>query len=331
MIDIIIATSNRLPSAIFLAETLLKLDSNFISKIFLIDGTSQQIKQDLENKKIEHILTSHRNQPYQRYLGYSISKADVLLFLDDDMEIANENCITIIQKVFKDKKADAIAINFVDKHDDTSLAAIPTSKLFNKTSLIKRGINWFTGYSILPPGKLGLCGVRGPQPQFGGQTEFVSGGAFAARRTVLYKNFNMQLFDLYQNKFGKGEDAIMGYTINKLGSLQYLPDLLFFHNDQQNSIYTIDHFLFSTRVVFSRLYLSLEKTRLDGGSMFYAKVHYHWHTIWRVLGLCINYVIEPSVMRKNLMGGAINGWKNSFKFNFDKANNRNKHWQTITN
>lgn len=292
--------------------------SEEINLIIIVDSSDQPNILLTNYPQVLYLTTPIKNQPYQRWLGHSNSKADVLLFLDDDMEVATDDCIKIISSYFVDKMVAGIAINFVDKHSDTSLAAIPTSQFAKNNRLLKRIINFISGYPNLPDGKLGLCGVRGRQPANGGDTEWVSGGAFAAQRVFLFKNFNYQLFDLFKHKIGMGEDVIIGYGLSKQGILLYAPQLLFYHNDQKDSAYSMDHFAYAKRVIFSRLYLSMEKQRLQNGSYLYAKLHYHWYVLWRLGGLLINYLIKRNTVRYNLLKGSFAGWKLAYKFKFNK-------------
>ena len=296
----------------------LKPFSNEFNSIIIVDS-SDAFNQELNNQeKVNYLRSGHKNQPYQRWLGYDHSKADILIFLDDDMEVANPDFLKIIMQSFHDTAVSGIAINFIDKHTDTALAAIPRSILFNKMSVLKNIIGWLSGYPVLPAGKLGFCGVRGRQPINGGVTQWLSGGAFAARKKALFKNFNFQLFDLFEQKTGMGEDAIIGYGLSKQGILLYQPTLLFYHNDQKDSAYSVDHFAYAKRVIFSRLYLSMEKTRLDKKSYLLAHLHYHWYVLWRITGLCINYTIKKNPVKNKILQGSIAGWKLSLQFKFNK-------------
>ncbi len=325
-IDIVICTYNRPKKVIELVGQLKGFSKEFNS-IILIDSSDSIHPILSSDHQIVYLRSPHKNQPYQRYLGYTHSKADILLFLDDDMELSNDRFISIIQHGFKDNTVAGIAINFEDKHTDTALAAIPRSVLFSGMAGLKKVIGWLSGYPVLPVGKLGLCGIRGKQPVQGGKTEWLSGGAFAARRTALFQNFNFQLFDLFEQKLGMGEDAMIGYSLSKQGVLWYHPELLFYHNDQRDSAYSVDHFAYSRRVIFSRLYLSLERARLNGGSYLIAVLHYHWYVLWRVAGLFINWFIGRNTVKYNLLMGAIAGWKLAGKFKFDKQLQSVNKWQ----
>jgi glycosyltransferase involved in cell wall biosynthesis len=322
-IDVIICTYNRPQKVMELVDKLIPLSNDF-NKLIVVDSSDSDI-QDLKVKdKIVYLKSNHKNQPYQRYLGYLNSNADYLLYLDDDMELAKNTIFRKLKQVITSTtNLSGIAIRFEDKHTNTTLNDIPRSTLFKREGIFKRIIRWLTAYPILPDGKLGLCGNRGKQPSLGGKTEWVSGGAFLAKRSALFQNFNFQLFDLYEKKLGKGEDAITGYTLSKQGLLVNVPDLLFYHNDQKDSTYSIDHYSFSRRVTFSRAYLSMEKTRLEKKSLTFSKIHYHWYTLFRILGLLINFLIDNSENRKKLLRGALDGWKLSFKFTFKFLNDTN--------
>ena len=325
-IDIIICTYNRPDKVLELVNQLVQYHTQYNS-IIIVDSSDAVHPVLQDYKQLTYLRSAHKNQPYQRWLGYHNSVADVLLFLDDDMEVANPDFLTIIRHSFLDNTVSGIAINFEDKHTDTALAAIPRSVLLNKVSTLKNIVGWFTGYAVLPAGKLGLCGVKGKQPLNGGITEWLSGGAFAARKSSLFQNFNFQLFDLFQQKIGMGEDAIIGYGLCKQGVLLYQPALLFYHNDQRDSAYSVDHFAYAKRVIFSRLYLSLEKTRLSHGSYIYAKLHYQWYVLWRLTSLLINYFIKKNSIKSKILKGSIEGWKLALKFKFNKDAATIDKWQ----
>ena len=315
-IDIIICTYNR-PQKVLELVVQLKPFLNEFNSIIIVDS-SDVFNDELNNyEQVVYLRSRHKNQPYQRWLGFDYSKADILIFLDDDMEVANPDFLKIIKQSFHDTAVSGIAINFEDKHTDTALAAIPRSILFNKKSVLKNIIGWLSGYPVLPAGNLGFCGVRGKQPINGGVTQWLSGGAFAARKKCLFQNFNFQLFDLFQQRIGMGEDAIIGYGLSKQGVLLYKPTLLFYHNDQRDSAYSVDHFAYAKRVIFSRLYLSLEKTRLDKKSYAVAYLHYHWYVLWRIVSLCINSLINNNPVKNKILKGSIAGWKLSLQFKFD--------------
>jgi glycosyltransferase involved in cell wall biosynthesis len=315
-IDVIIATSDRPLIMLELVKSLIK--NTLIEKIIVVDSSSQNVSKLLLKEyffKVHYVFSHRKNQPYQRYLGYTVSTSEILLFLDDDMEIAEASFVERITETFSNKQVGAIAINFKDKHSNTSLSMVPKS-ILNSEIKVKQALNWFTGYPSLKEGVLGLCGVRGKQPVKGGTTQLIGGGAFAVLHKNIYINFNFQLFDLYDKKVGKGEDVILGYTLHKVAKIYYLPFLLFYHNDNSNSNYAANHELFAKRVIYSRLYLSLEKCRLDNSNFNFTYLHYHWFTLWRILGLVVNWFVRPSKARREILIGSLYGWGASFTFKF---------------
>lgn len=326
-LDIVITTYNRSQKMNELVSSILHIKNSCVGGLVVVDSSDQEDLILAKSDAVVYLRSSHKNQPFQRYLGVKKCTSAYVLFLDDDMEILDQDCFEHICKAFRDHDVAGFALKFEDKHVNTSLAAVPKSSLFQKLKFLKHIKNWLTGYPTLKSGKLGLCGNRGKQPIEGGYTEYVSGGAFVAKRESLFVNFNFQLFDLFEDKLGMGEDALIGYGLHKQNGLLFIPDCWFLHNDQRDSTYSTDLKAYATRVLFSRYYLSLEKCRLDGSLLFLVKLHYHWYAFWRLAGLLINRLISPTISRKQLLVGSWKGWKKSFSFKFSKQLDRNPYWQ----
>lgn len=327
MIDIIIPTYNRIEKALDLARSVQSLNSKFVKRILMIDSTEYDRPVDISDDIILHVVTKHRNQPYQRFLGFYLSEADYIIFLDDDMEIKEaEGLFERTRDIFKQKSIAVIALNFSEKHEDTTLSKVPATEFGNRFAFLKKTKNLITGYPQPGPGKYGLCGTRGLKPTEEKYTELIGGGAFAVRRDVMYNNFNFQLFDIYENGLGKGEDGILGYTLSKQGKILFIKEYYFMHNDQNDSTYSSDIYKFARRVAFSRLYLSLEKTRQDNANLLLARIRFHYYMFWRLSGLFLNYLLNPSKERKEMLFGSINGWWLAVGFRFDKSLSRNEYW-----
>jgi glycosyltransferase involved in cell wall biosynthesis len=310
-IDIIICTFKRPQKVLELVSSLLVFKDQF-NELIVVDSTDEDNTALKDRTDLKYLKSAHKNQPYQRYLGCINSQADFLLYLDDDMELASNKVFSVIHDLLaKMPDLSGIAINFEDKHTNSTLEDVPKS-LINENSWLKKTIRKATAYPILSPGEFGLCGNRGRQPKNGGLTKWLSGGAFVAKRNVLFQNFNFQLFDLFEKRMGMGEDAIIGYGLSKRGRLVYCPQLLFYHNDQRDSSYSMDLFAYSRRVTFSRLFLSLEKHRLDNKNSFYPYLHFHWYTLCRVTGSAFNFLRQRSSARKKVLRGSLSGWINSF-------------------
>ena len=326
-IDCIICTYNR-PKRVSILVEGLKMCSPSANKIIVVDSSDtvhHELKADMS---VIYLPSSHKNQPYQRYLGYKCASSDYLLYLDDDMEILSYNIFHLLQGYFESSNAVGIALNFRDKYRETSLSRLPKSSLKFRGRL-KAFKNYVSAYGEMPDGKLGLNGLRGSQPSTYGLTELISGGAFAVKRESIFEDFNFQVFDLFEKRIGMGEDVIIGYTLSKQGEIYFLPEILFLHNDLQDSSYSMDIYRFSERVVYSRLYLTLEKVRLDDTCMLKGRFIYHWHTLWRISGILINFCTKPSRIRFLVLQGALVGWIKSFGFVF-KGNSdlRSTYWSS---
>lgn len=308
--DVLITTNNRAQSIQTLVEQILKHERS-PEKIIIVDSSVEKNLAIQKYDKVDYIHSSHANQPYQRYVGYLASKSPLIVYLDDDMEIADENAFEKIVCRFEESNIVGLAINFVNDNEFLN-QKVPKSKFAFSVKSKKSLLNLFkilSGQVELETGKYWYNGLKGSQPQNGGQTEWFSGGAFAVSRKVLYKNFNFKLFDLYEKGLGKGEDGIMGYTLSKLGTLEFESEILFIHNDKKDSTYTQNFFSFSQRVIYSRLYLSYEFCRLSSRPLWKATVYYHWYVFWRVVGMVINQILSYQESRKEMLRGYLSGWK----------------------
>ena len=137
----------------------------------------------------------------------------------------------------------------------------------------------------------------------------------------------MQLFDLYNDKLGKGEDGILGYSISKFGQIYSFSEKVFYHIDYNDSTYSQSSREFTKRLLFSRLYLSLEYARLTKKSFFYAKLRFYHYAIGRILGILLNYLLNFDKKTKDEFLGYIDAWILSFSFKYDAEMEINELWK----
>lgn len=328
--DTIIATYNRPDCVIKLVSQLNSL-SIPPQKIIIVDSSDEENKNFQSLSRVKYVRSSFKNQPFQRFLGQSYSHSEWLLFLDDDMEILDATFPSKVAAVIKKEETELAGIALSFENVNTFLQKNPKSSLMTKINnpSIKKIIRKFTANPELAPGKLWYCGVRGPKPLNIVPVEWVSGGAFMAKRDKLYLDFNYQLFDLYNQKLGKGEDSITGYSLSKQGTVLSIPDHYFIHNDQKDSTYTKNHYSFARRVLFSRLFLALEYARLSNRSLTAAKAFFHWYAFCRILGMLLSLIIKPSKAKVDTLRGQLAGWVKSFNFSFASAKQRNGFWNDV--
>tara|TARA_B100001057_G_scaffold499899_1_gene612391 strand:+ start:1015 stop:2037 length:1023 start_codon:yes stop_codon:yes gene_type:complete len=329
-IDIIICTYNREVKVNSLIDDIISKKRLLNYNDLIVVDSSENINCYLQkNNSLKYLRSSQKNQLYQRFLGVSFSKSNFVFFLDDDMEIIDEMILSKSKDfIMNNNEISAIGYRFIEKNENASLNNIPTSS-FNFLNKFK---NLLTGYPSPSAGKLGWCGVRGKVEDFEKNppflSEYISGGAFLAKREKLFENFNFQLMDIFNDRLGMGEDTILGYGLSKSGKVFLWNEISFFHNDQNNSVYASNIFNYSLKVLFSRLYLSLEKNRIDCKNLFLPKLHYHYYSFFRLFGYLLNYFLNPCEERLLLLKGSFKGYFMSFSL-FFKYQSKNEKWEEI--
>lgn len=326
--DIIICTYNR-PQLVRKLVNLISCSVLSPQTIIIIDSSEKPENYRVKGISITCISTRHKNQPYQRYLGYLASRSEILIYLDDDMEILDKVAFEKVIDEFKNSKIAGLALNF--KNENKFLKQdLPKSFTRSKKNLFYSLIRKISANPDLENGQYWWCGVKGKQPDEGGATEWFSGGAFAAKKRFLYKNFNYSLFSIYEAGLGKGEDGILAYTLSKQGNISFLPQNLFYHNDPGCSVYSQNLHKFAIRVSYSRYYLSLEYGRLNNHNIMAGFFIYNWYMAFRVVGLATNYIFAPSKERFSLITGYLKGWFYSFTKHY-KPLNAYKYWENEAN
>jgi glycosyltransferase involved in cell wall biosynthesis len=306
--DVIIATYNREESLKILVNHIQKC-SKLPERIIIIDSS------DLENISIQsHSLvkyhhTRHKNQPYQRYLGYLLSNSDILFYFDDDMRILDNQCFSKIISMYIKDNIVGVQPNFLYQNLFFD-KKIPISKTraMAKKNIYFHFFKMLSGSPDLKAGVFGFSGMRGSKPKNKGTLEWFSGPVFSVNKKFLYNNFNFNLFDFYEDKIGKSEDSILGFTLSKFGEIIYFDEQLFKHDDQDDSSYALDLKSHSARVAYSRLYLSFEFARQSKISLTKAFLHYNWHILGRITSIILNQFIDFKATRLHILIGYIKGY-----------------------
>jgi glycosyltransferase involved in cell wall biosynthesis len=325
-IDIIICTYNRPQKIFYLANYLVNDNIANLSRIIIVDS-SDLVNNNLSTlDKVKYLHSSHKNQPYQRYLGFMQSKADVVVYLDDDMELISKRVFKDLENIFYDSSVVGLAINFKDKNINNSLSKVPVSINRKTNILISKFFRSISLNSIPEKGQISLFGLRGEQPNHLMETAIISGGAFAARRSMLFSNFNFQLFELFERKIGMGEDTLIGYGLSKTGKILFYEPVCFLHNDEAGSNYSLDLIAYSKRVIYSRLYIALEKARFDKKMSFFIYLKYMWYVFFRVLGSFFSLILRPGKSEFKVFRGIVLGFFESFKLNYSFSQKRNSYW-----
>lgn len=326
--DAVIATYNRPEKVAGLVRSLLDCEPAF-NMVVVVDSSDEINKALQGNARIEYFRSNHKNQPFQRYLGYLKAQSEYIVFFDDDMEIVDPSFLALFKKVFEDETVVGIQPKMKNLHDDATIKIEKSllTALWEKDNFLVNSLRWLTMYPRLAYGQWWYCGIRGPKPEYEEcNLEWVSGWAFAARRSAMFQNFNFQLFDLFEQKLGMGEDLLLGHLLSKAGTVKYIPTLLFLHNDQRCSTYTADHYSFGRRTLYSRLFLSMEYARLNNENYSKARVIFYYFALMRITGLILNILIKRNQETKKLLNGLIEGLKLSISFKYAKDNQSRQMW-----
>lgn len=303
MIDVVIATYNRHRKVCLLIDQLLPFCvEGGLGLIIVIDSSDQCLDGTVYDPAIVKIVHStHKNQPYQRLLGTKVSRADFILFLDDDMEVIDDSFCKDLSNIDRD----VAGINLLFKNSNKFLGDLNPSILGR--SAVMNFFRTLSGYPAIAANKYWLAGIRGRRVN-NEAIEYLSGGAFVARRDEIFKGVSFTLLDLFEKKMAMGEDMILGFALSRRGSVRAWDKVYFNHNDQGDSTYTAgNHYSFNKKVAYSRLFLSFEYARLGDVNYALAWLHFLWFSLWRIAGLGVNTLLKPSKIKINGLRGYMKG------------------------
>jgi len=310
--DVVIATMNRPKSLCRLVNQILDCNTK-PSNIIIVDSSDKRNIDITKRYLVRYFHTKRKNQPYQRYKGFLESKKDILIFFDDDIEIINKNCFSEILSCYQN---DIVAVQPKINYSNTFLSSrLPNSNLrsFAKKNAFMRFMRFLSFNAELPNGVFGYSGRRGGLPSSKNGIEWFNGPVFSVKSEFLYKNFNFNLFNLYDRKLGKAEDAILGFTVSRHGKISYAEEIIFNHIDTCDSVYTSSLRNYCLRYSCSRLFLSLEFARLKNRTKILAELHFLFFMLGRIIGTIINQFVSYKKDRNELIKELILGFLSSLK------------------
>lgn len=328
--DVIIATYNRIEKAIELATIIEENAPIFFQRIIIIDSSEIKYTSIIKiSQRIEYYHSSIKNQPFQRYFGFTLSKANHVLFLDDDMEI-RDNIFFHELKIFFESNSDYCALNIPFENINSFIENNPKSVFNSKYFIFNKLKGLISGYPILKDNTFGFNGIRGKRVS-NKPIEYLSGGAFAVKRLNFYSNFNMHHFRLYSQKLGMGEDALLGYTISKQGMIWAWEKTYLYHRDLMNSAYADTIELFAKRYLYSRLDLSLEYARLNNFSLIYAYLSFFYFSLFRIIGVIFIMVYKANsrLKAKKILIGYLKALFLTLNYKYSSNLSNNKYWEEL--
>ncbi len=298
--DVVITTYNRPDEVHRLTAQILECESK-PGWIIVVDSSDIQNEELANNPSVLYIRSSHKNQPYQRLLGAMASKADVVVFLDDDLVITNSNIFTLLMAPLQDREivGSSVAFQYIQSsHYNSS---------YHQNSLMIKLILSITGVPSPSQGTVSRLGVVGLKPLQSGCVQTFHGAVMAFRKEVFLSNLPISLFALYEVKLGKGEDKIISMINSKSGRLFFNPEVCLLHPENDSSYLDTD-FGFNVRVTYSRLYHSKVYAECYSKKFWVEVILFHYYTLWRWLIAGFKCLLNPSRPKWQKFAGITYGW-----------------------
>lgn len=278
--DVIVATRNRPERIRGLVQQI--LGCRLLPKRIVVINSSDTPNELLStDPKICYLYTDHKNQPYQRFLGTKASHSEIVIFLDDDVEILDEDCFSRYLSPFADPQIVGVTVG-IDYRNVVSEGLTRSRRSHGLLSWLVEVFNLFTGVPPLKIGEIGMAGMAGGIPiDYTGRVQYFQGANMSFRREVLMMLFDEAVFDLYDLGLGKGEDKLLSMRANLYGTLFAVGHLCFRH-PPVDSHYLQDYRRFYLRASFSRLYLSKTYCEVFNIPWSLGIAHYYWFSCWRL-------------------------------------------------
>jgi len=303
-IDVIVTTYNRAESVGNLVKQILEC-SPCPNQVIVVDS-SENVNTLLKSiPKVTYIISSHKNQPYQRLLGSCVSEADVVVFLDDDLEIINYSIFEAIVAPFNSVGIVGSSVAFVYARGNSNKIQLdPTDGYTN--SLAARLFRRFTGVPSPDAGVIHSLGVVGKKPDENGEIGAFNGANMAFRKALIQNIIPYDLLSMVELKLNTGEDKVISMLASQYGILWYSPQLFLLHPFNESTYFQDDR-TFSKKVTYSRLYLSRIYAQVFKKPMWKEYLLYYWFTLWRLIIAIASWIIQPSKSRKGKLLGVWDG------------------------
>jgi len=293
-----------------------------IPNAILVIDSSDQINETMRTRKdITYLRSSHKNQPYQRYLAYLACTTDIIIFLDDDLEIIDFSVFDAMMAELEKAGIAGVSVGFV--HHNTIQSKIEGN--LNNHSVMFKLVNFISGVPILPPGGIRLAGLAGSRPTKPGRVDYFNGAVMAFYRSELIDMYDPILFSLFEEKLGMGEDKIISMRIGLKKILWYLPQSYFLHPPVASN-YFVDFESFQKKTTYSRLYISIVYGRLKKIPLIFIYLHFYYFIFWRFAFSFLRWMFRPSQQNSQWLTGVAKGIIFSFTKTFG-MNSSGIDWQ----
>jgi glycosyltransferase involved in cell wall biosynthesis len=294
MFDIIITTLNRPDFIVSLVNEINSCDSPLPINIIVIDASAMDNIKVQKLDRVKYIKSSHKNQPYQRYLGYLLSEEPIILFLDDDIKILDKKLFQYIISRINDPGIAGATMKFIgDGENAIDIATDTNNRIKVKEHKILQVLWSITGAPRVKKNGIWLAGLVGPTDDKIEYIEAFAGpGGMAFRREIVPNLFDDLLFSLYEIGLGKGEDKYISMAAIKYGKLAFIGNTCLLHPSHPSN-YFKDLTSFSQREIFSRFVLSKRYAETINIAFWKVKIHFYYYAFWRILISLLTCTINP--------------------------------------
>jgi GT2 family glycosyltransferase len=200
----------------------------------MLDGIANQT-----GPRVRYVASSHANLAYQRYLGWKVAqaqKAEILLYLDDDLRLEQGDAVAELVAPLAEKRGGIVGctsrIVYPEDREGQYGKALAdrAAQAKAKRSLLVR---WFGSSRKIIPGSLSPAGHRcPPQTSSSGlsRVQWLRGGVMACRMDALSEDcFSHDLFALSEIGYGHGEDTVLSLRLAAKGELAFVHWAEFLH------------------------------------------------------------------------------------------------------
>lgn|GEM_PF-2723759 len=294
--DVIITTLNRPNSLLNLLSqiNLCTLKPNFIFIInsgFFID----EIKY---HENAIQIFTKHQNQPYQRKLGVYLSRADYVVFLDDDLVVKDFN---IFNYLLNRVSADGVSMSGV-----LMGMVEPSTDMFRAIdySNIPFSIRIPSFSFCIYPGK-SVFGFDPYKMEEASIVDCLTGGnGMTCKRDLAFEIIDWFIIMLADKGMAQGEDKYISMRAGYYGNISFENRLAILHPSNISNYISSRQSIVIKNLEFGRKKLLLTLTKKSFFNLKIIKIIYFiWILIWHILieAILVLFEFDLGITRKKYM------------------------------
>ncbi len=304
-IDLIITTYNRPENIVKLCEEA-KICKPSPNKIIVVDS-SENSNDYLENdENITYIKSSHKNQPYQRYLGSCLSTADILCFFDDDISILDTHIFEKIYNVYNGN-TNIVAVGAKVKYNDN---------VKNNRSKLFKFISMLTGVPLSKNGEVNIFGQENPFKIISTtNVEILHGPIMSFKKSIFGDLITNNFLSIFEKRWAIPEDKFISFSASRKGLVYKINDFLVVHPPNK-STYFSNVKDFEARVIYSRLWLAINIGKSKKYNNVFIYLMFGYYLFWRLLITGINSILFSKIQFEKFKGNLL-GLKRIIQYGFN--------------